>query len=127
TQVSGQAATLVLVGDFEKPASPTETPVPELMKQLTGWKSDIVYERISRPAKMDLKGSKDVILTPDKKNALYVAAHNLALTDNDPDYAALEVANFLFGGGPLSSRLANRVRQKEGLAYGVASGLQADP
>ena len=50
----------------------------------------------------------------------------LAMTDDHPDFAALEVANFLFGGGTLSSRLGNRVRQKEGLSYGVASRFRAD-
>jgi zinc protease len=50
----------------------------------------------------------------------------LPLRDDDPDNVALEVANFLFGGGALSSRLGNRVRQKEGLSYGVASRFAAD-
>ena len=34
--------------------------------------------------------------------------------------------NFLFGGGSLSSRLGNRVRQKEGLSYGVGSQYSAE-
>ena len=48
------------------------------------------------------------------------------MTDSDPDNPALEVADFLFGGGSLSSRLGNRVRQKEGLSYGVRSQFGAD-
>src|SRR5205823_8229534 len=52
--------------------------------------------------------------------------HSLAMTDTDPDYPALEIGNYVLGGGPLSSRLANRVRQKEGLSYGVGSGFRAD-
>src|SRR5262249_46233174 len=43
-----------------------------------------------------------------------------------PDYPALDMANFILGGGSLSSRLGNRVRQKEGLSYGVGSGFSAD-
>jgi zinc protease len=58
---------------------------------------------------------------------MFVSGHNLAMTDNDPDYPALEVANFILGGGTLSSRLGNRVRQTEGLSYGVASIFSADP
>ena len=48
------------------------------------------------------------------------------ITDADPDYAALEVGDFLFGGGTLSSRLGNRICQKEGLSYGANSTLSAD-
>jgi zinc protease len=36
------------------------------------------------------------------------------------------VANYVLGGGPLASRLADRVRKKEGLSYGVGSMIQAD-
>ena len=35
------------------------------------------------------------------------------------------LGNFIFGGSSLSSRLGDRVRQKEGLSYGVGSGFTA--
>ena len=47
------------------------------------------------------------------------------MNDQDPDYPALVIGNFIFGGGSLSSRLGDRVRQKEGLSYGVGSGFSA--
>ncbi|OAI44807.1 pseudouridine synthase [Planctomycetaceae bacterium SCGC AG-212-F19] len=126
-QVGGQAATLVVIGEVDDPASSAKSPVNDLVKMLNDWKSDVSYVRIERPAKVGTPGARDVILTPDKANAMYVAGHNLAMTDADPDYAALEVANFILGGGTLSSRLGNRVRQKEGLSYGVQSIFSADP
>jgi len=49
------------------------------------------------------------------------------MRDDDLDYPAMIIADHLFGGGSLSSRLGNRVRQKEGLSYGVGSGLGASP
>jgi zinc protease len=52
---------------------------------------------------------------------------DFALRDDDPDYPALVLANFMTGGGFLNSRLATRIRQKDGLSYGVSSGLWADP
>ena len=52
---------------------------------------------------------------------------NLPLRDDDPDYPALVLANYMLGGGFLNSRLATRIRQKEGISYGVSSGLRADP
>ncbi|MFM7077367.1 MAG: M16 family metallopeptidase, partial [Planctomycetaceae bacterium] len=36
---------------------------------------------------------------------------------------ALEIGNFILGGGTLSSRLGDRIRQKEGLSYGVNSSI----
>jgi zinc protease len=61
--------------------------------------------------------------TPDRANANFKAQLALPLTDLSPDYAALAVANYIFGQGQ-DSRLWQRVRQKEGLSYGVGSGIQ---
>jgi zinc protease len=66
-------------------------------------------------------GSKHRINTPDKANADYVAGELFTLRDDDPDYPAIVMANYIFGSGALSSRLGMRVRQKEGLSYGVGS------
>jgi zinc protease len=43
--------------------------------------------------------------------------------DDDPDYPALVMGNYILGSGTLSSRLGDRIRQKEGLSYGVTSSL----
>lgn len=40
-----------------------------------------------------------------------------------PDYAAYQVLNVILGGGGFSSRLVNRIRSDEGLAYSVNSTL----
>jgi zinc protease len=37
------------------------------------------------------------------------------------------IGNFIFGNGALSSRLGDRIRQKEGLSYGVSSSLSVSP
>ena len=41
-----------------------------------------------------------------------------------PDTAALSLGNYILGGGALSSRLGNRVRQDEGLSYTIQSAFQ---
>jgi zinc protease len=66
------------------------------------------------------------IITPDKANAVYVAGMAFPMKDSDPDYPALMMGNYVLGAGALSSRLGDRVRQKEGLSYGVRSYLSAD-
>ena len=43
------------------------------------------------------------------------------MKDTDPDYPAFLMANQILGGGALKSRLADRLRQKEGFSYGAGS------
>jgi len=115
------AATAAVVGDFD------ETTVRgALGGLLADWKSAQPYQRA--PAKFfDVPAKALRVNTPDKANATLLAGQNLALRDDDPDYPALVMANYMLGGGFLNSRLAVRIRQKEGISYGVSSFLQADP
>lgn len=108
-------ATVSIVGDFD------EGPISNKIKKYFGaWKNPGQYERIKRPYKKVESG--DVNLeTPDKANAMFFAALNLPVGDEHPDYAALVIGNYMLGGGFLNSRLATRIRQKEGLSYGVGS------
>lgn len=112
---------LAIVGDFD----PSET-LPILEKALGGWKSSKSYARIERPAAKDLEIVRETIVTPDKANANYLASIIMSLRDDDPDYPALVAGNFILGGGALSSRLGNRLRQKEGWSYGAGSSFNAD-
>ena len=65
-----------------------------------------------------------MIDTPDKENAIFRARLDFPLRDDDPDAPALLIANEIFGGGSgLSNRLMVRLRQKDGLSYGVGSGV----
>jgi zinc protease len=47
------------------------------------------------------------------------------MRDDNPDYPAFSLGNFILGGGILNSRLATRIRQKEGISYGVGSSFGA--
>ncbi|GIX35435.1 MAG: peptidase M16 [Lysobacteraceae bacterium] len=67
------------------------------------------------------------IETPDKANAVWVTRADLPVSDTDPDYPALVIANYVLGGGALKSRLADRIRQRDGLSYGVGSNFSARP
>ncbi|MBI3462979.1 MAG: insulinase family protein [Planctomycetes bacterium] len=119
--VSAQAGEAAVVGDFD----PKE--VTALIGEiLEGWKSSQPYARIPRQVFPDVKGGKQQILTPDKANAIYVAGEAFPMKDGDPDYPAVVLGNFVFGAGSLYSRLGNRVREKEGLSYGVGSFVAAE-
>ncbi|MGQ0667862.1 MAG: M16 family metallopeptidase [Nitrospiraceae bacterium] len=50
---------------------------------------------------------------------------HLSIKENDPDYAALAIANDILGGSSFRSRIFNDVRTKRGLAYSVGSRLNA--
>jgi len=70
----------------------------------------------------DIKGSLDDLNIPDKKNAVFAGAINLPLKQGDKDYMALDMANEMLGGGAfLSNRIANRLRESEGMSYGAGS------
>src|SRR5262249_16905150 len=62
----------------------------------------------------------------DKPNAIFLAGLPLEVREDDPDYPALVVGNYLLGGGFINSRLGTRIRQKEGISYGVGSRLRVD-
>jgi zinc protease len=113
-------AEAALVGNLE-PAEATK----QLTDLLAAWKSPSPYERAAAVYKPTVSDSK-VFATPDKPNAVYLSAGLLKIRDDDPQYAALVVGNEILGGGLLNSRLATRIRQKDGLSYGVGSQVQAD-
>jgi zinc protease len=114
-------AELALVGDFDPGAT-----LPLLTELLGDWKSPSPFERVPRPYQ-SVAPVNDSLKTPDKANAFFIAGENLPIGDDDPDYPALVLGNYLLGGGFLNSRLAVRIRQKEGLSYGVGSQLSASP
>jgi zinc protease len=116
--LSSQAGELTIVGDFD-----LEACLPVLKQALGGWTSTKPYARIVTPAPAGLVGSQQQLSTPDKANATYAAGIVFPLRDDDPDYPALVMANYIFGGSALDSRLGTRVRQQEGLSYSVGSNL----
>jgi len=107
-----------IVGDFD--ASEVTNVLDNMFKN---WKSPKPYQRIEMPY-FEVKPEKLVINTPDKQNAMFALAENIPMRDDDPDYPALMMANYILGGNS-SSRLLNRIRQKEGLSYTVGSNFQA--
>jgi zinc protease len=70
-------------------------------------------------------GSADSIETPDKANATFIAGFALPMDDLHPDYPALVLANHILGGSS-AGRLFVRVREQQGLSYGVFSHFRAD-
>ena len=118
--LSSQVGELVIVGDFDEVAT-----IKAFSTAVTGWKSKKPFERISRNAEKPPKPETIRIETPDKANAMYFAGLLLPLKDDHPDYPALIVGNEVLGGSGFASRLMSRIREKEGLSYGVMSSFRA--
>jgi zinc protease len=111
-------ADFVAVGEFD--ADELARQVNELFGQ---WKTPrpfvrVPYRHFDRPA------AANQLITPDKANAVLRGGQNLKLRDDNPDFPALVLANYLLGGSS-TARLPGRVREKEGLSYSTFSSFNA--
>ena len=122
SQLNGQFGEITAVGDFEP-----EELAAACQSAFANWHSSVEQNRVAQPAQTEVPGKMEEILTPDKANAVYYAGMQIAMRDDHPDYPALLIGNYVLGAGALSSRLGDRVRQKEGLSYTIGSGLNAHP
>jgi len=111
---------LALVGDFDSAAVKATAD-----KAFSSWAAPVAPVRVADVA-VDKAGRLQLLATPEKQNAMMFGMLPLALTDDTPDHAALDVANQIFGGGA-SSRLWGRLREKDSLSYGAGSGISLDP
>jgi zinc protease len=110
-------AQLTVIGDFDAKE------IGGLAQQLFGdWKSPRPFARVPSLYK-EVASVNQTFPAPDKANAFFVAGFNLQLRDDHPDYPALLLGNYMLGGGFLNSRLATRLRQKEGFSYGTGSSV----
>ena len=117
----GAGTTIVIVGDFDPEV------VPGLLEDEFGdFTTSVPYERIYTEAQGH-PALRLAIETPDKANAMLQAGMDFEFTDTHPDYEAMVVAARIMGGGFLNSRLATRIRQKEGWSYGVGAGFSTHP
>jgi zinc protease len=112
---------LAVVGDFDQ--KQIESLATELFG---GWKSPRPFARLATAFK-EIPAVNLSFETPDKTNAVFFAGMRINVRDDHPDYPALLLGNYMLGGGFLNSRLATRLRQKDGLSYQVGSGLNVSP
>ena len=114
-------AQIAIVGDFDEKA--TNGLLAELFG---GWKSAQHFTRLKEEFRAIPAVAKS-IETPDKESATFIARVNLNLTEDDPDFAAMKIADWMLGGGAdFAARLVARIRVKEGLSYAVYSNLDVN-
>lgn len=99
--------------------------VAEVTEQLHAafddWRSPQDYRRVERPMQ-DVEATRFAINLPDKANAYYIASLPVALNQDDADTPALYAAVHLLG-GRAGTRLWNRLREQEGISYGVYASM----
>jgi zinc protease len=112
-------AELVVVGDFDAAALAAQAE-----RLFSGWRSKLPYARLAqRP--FQVPATTRSIDIKDKEMTQIAVAHDLAMRDTDPDYAAWLLVGHILG-GDASSRLWMRLREKEGLSYGAGAYTQAE-
>ncbi|MDX1626726.1 MAG: pitrilysin family protein [Wenzhouxiangellaceae bacterium] len=115
----GPGTSIAFVGDFE---------ADELREKLESAFGDfepaVPFERIDDEF-VDVDPVRLVRQVDDKANAMLIGVQPLPLRDDDPDWPALELAGHMIGGGFLSSRLGDRIRNEEGLSYAVGGRFSA--
>jgi zinc protease len=88
---------------------------------LGGWSTSMAYRpmvtRFRKAAPIDTR-----IETPDKANAQIEAGVTVQLSETDPDYPAMLLAGYMFG-GPITSRVSDRIRNRDGLSYYAYAGI----
>lgn len=110
---------LIVVGDVE-----AERILDRLEAGLGGWrpgpKPAIPAVPVPPPAPC-----RETVTMPDKASADVVLALPSSLKRTDDDFLACSLANSALGQSSLTSRLGVRVRDTEGLTYGIHSSLAA--
>jgi zinc protease len=110
------AGEFAAVGDFDPAAVRTA-----LAAAFGEWQSSAPYVRVPRPGWPD-RPVHLLLQAPDKQNAVMLVRERLPITNRDPDYPALMMADYLLGGGS-TSRLWKRIRETEGLSYSVGTSV----
>jgi zinc protease len=107
---------VVVVGDIT--AGELETKLDEVFGGLpVGAPLSPVTNAVARPALVE----PVVKLLPQPQTLVLFSGPGVRR--EDPDFFAAYLLNYILGGGGLSSRLNDDLREKRGLTYGVATGL----
>jgi zinc protease len=117
----GPGGNFTVLGDFD--AAEVEAFARDAFAD---WPMPRTYARVPNPY-VEVRPTTIEIQTPDKANAFFMAGTIFPLRDDHPDYPPLLLAGYMMGGGFLNSRLATRIRQQEGISYGISANISAAP
>jgi zinc protease len=105
---------LAVSGDFSKAALKAK-----IEKLTAGWKGGAVtFPALPKAFPSPEPG---VYFIQKAINQGYINLGHLGLEDTNPDYFAVQIMNFILGGGSFTSRITTKVRSDEGLSYNQGS------
>ncbi len=105
---------LAVSGDFDKAGLKAK-----IEKLAAGWKAGAVaFPALPKAFPSPEPG---VYFIQKAINQGYISLGHLGLEDTNPDYFAVQVMNFILGGGSFTSRITTKVRSDEGLSYNQGS------
>ncbi|MFH1311736.1 MAG: pitrilysin family protein [Candidatus Eisenbacteria bacterium] len=116
-QWSPRGTVVAVVGDFDTPEM-----LATLRTHLSGWESKGTPNFDISPTHVEPGFSQYVETLPQKRQIkIYWGMQGPGM--KDPDFEAFQVMNFIFGAGAFGSRLFDRIREDEALAYVVNSAV----
>ena len=111
-------AVVAAIGDFDPAALSAQ-----LQQGLGDWTSKAPYTRVPQPY-VAVAPSQFRIEVKDKQNAFSFGQLGFPLRESDREFQALRLGMQIFGGsGGSTGWLWDRIREKEGLSYGVGSAV----
>ncbi len=115
-----KSASLVAIGNMD------ETAIKRYFDEnYADFKSDKPFTEISNKFQ-NSKPANEKLITPDKKNAFTLGVLSFEGSQYDKDFAALQIAGEIFGGGILNSRITRRLRENDGISYGAGGQVTLD-
>jgi zinc protease len=108
---------MAVVGDVSE-----QEIVRALNQAFRGWNKGEPSGQPLAPAKIG--GPQLLRVNRDLTQANIILGHN-GVTRGNPDYYAIQVMNYILGGGDFSSRAMDSIRNERGLAYSVYSSFSA--
>jgi zinc protease len=111
-------AIIAVVGDVAEPEI-----VQALTKTMKGWNKGTAGTQPQPPS--EIGKPQTVQVNKDLTQANIVLGHN-GVPRGNPDYYAIQVMNYILGGGGFSSRAMDSIRNERGLAYSVYSYFGAE-
>lgn len=119
-------------GKFYRPNNTIVTIVGDLsLEEAEGWITKIFGDwkaaplpELNVPPPPQLQSIEKIIIDKNITQANIIWGH-LGISRRNPDFYALQVLNYILGGGGFSSRLLSTIREERGLVYSVGSSFDA--
>lgn len=110
---------LAVAGDFDK---------QEMLKKIeaafAGWpQKKIEFPKVPEVV---VKNKPGVFMVQKEINQGYINIGHFGIKDTNPDIFAINIMNFILGGGSFTSRITSKVRSDEGLAYNTGSRFNTE-